>query len=38
MAGYSIECAKVKIGQLQVQRDIKIISAVGRELSSFLEI
>ena len=35
MADYSIESATVTIGQLQVQRGIRIISAAGRELSRF---
>jgi len=35
MGGYSIGSATIKIGQLQAQRDIRIISAGGHELSSF---
>ena len=36
MGGNSIGSATIKIGQLQAQRDIRIISAVGHELSSLL--
>jgi len=35
MGGYSIGSATIKIGQLQAQRDMRIISAVGHELSIF---